>query len=34
VANTFDQIEEEVKKSKQIDEAAALKMFEKFLKSM
>lgn len=33
-ANTFDQIEEEVKKSKQIDEAAALKMFEKFLKSL
>jgi hypothetical protein len=34
MANTFDQIEEEVKKSKQIDEAAALKMFEKFLKSI
>ena len=34
VANTFDQIEEEVKKSKQIDESAALKMFEKFINSL
>lgn len=33
-ANTFDQIEEEVKNSKQIDEAAALKMFEKFINSL
>lgn len=34
-ANTFDQIEEEVKKNyKQIDEAAALKVFERFLNSL
>lgn len=33
-ANAFDQIEEEVKKSKQIDEATALKMFEKFINSL
>ncbi len=33
-ANTFDQIEEEVKKSKQLDEALALKMFQKFLGSL
>ena len=34
-ANTFDQIEEEVKKNyKQIDEAAALRVFERFLNSL
>lgn len=34
-ANAFDQIEEEVKKNyKQIDEAAALKVFERFLNSL
>jgi Prohead core protein serine protease len=34
-ANTFDRIEEEVKKNyKQIDEAAALKVFERFLNSL
>jgi len=33
-ANAFDKIEEEVKKSKQIDEATALKMFEKFINSL
>lgn len=33
-ANVFDKIEEEVKKSKQIDEATALKMFEKFINSL
>ena len=33
-ANAFDQIEEEVKKSKQIDEATALKMFAKFINSL
>lgn len=33
-ANAFDRIEEEVKKSKQIDEATALKMFEKFINSL
>lgn len=33
-ANTFDKIEEEVKKSKQIDEATALKMFENFINSL
>ena len=34
VANIFDQIEEQVKRSKQIDESAALKMFEKFINSL
>jgi Prohead core protein serine protease len=34
-ANTFDRIEEEVKKNyKQIDEAAALRVFERFLNSL
>lgn len=33
-ANTFDQIEEEVKKAKQLDEALAIRAFEKFLKSL
>lgn len=34
-ANTFDRIEEEVKKNyKQIDEAAAIKIFERFLNSL
>ncbi|MFN9719316.1 MAG: primosomal protein [Planctomycetota bacterium] len=33
-ANTFDRIEEEVKKTKQFDEALALNMFKQFLKSL
>lgn len=33
-ANTFDQIEEEVKQTKKLDEQFAIKMFEKFLKSL
>lgn len=33
-ANTMDQIEEEIKHSKRIDESTALKMFNKFLNSL
>lgn len=33
-ANNFDQIEEEVKKAKKLDEALAIRAFEKFLKGL